>query len=447
MENQESRDEKKKRFLEAQEIRRKKKSNQGNYSGSKTKIPDYKYLFLKPNACQVFRMVGNPVEVRKELSDPMLVERSLIIDDAQEYFPLIWSNDPNHPLNVLRRKLVKYTYVKKDGSEKKVKVYDNQGCELLDRFLTNGKENPSSMEQGWNPGRYVLANVIDRMDSWCVDNKSTKVLAWKENPSKNDDGKMFYEPGMKISLYKEIFDVKCTTYGDYEDFDLVIRRFTEKTRPSIDTNFSVFHPEEKTPIKKWGTDDKVDYYSHIKLTDYLDDADASLNRFPLEGIPFISLPTPVGIIMAKVGGFIKDYDKKYKANIWDMCVARKEEELEALRNSDTQKSESVSVNGTSFEKSEVDADLPSDPETRPVTRTPKVIKHSLTRADLTPEILELFPNISGLLDEELALIDHVDIEEQEIVWNVTLDATCGDTKCEEPIPYALTNCPYCGSKF
>jgi hypothetical protein len=207
MENSESRESRKQRFLEAKAVREKEKKNKGNYSNTKTIIPDYKYLYLKPNTCQVFRMVGNPLVVRKEITDPVQVDRSLIIDDEGNYFTLIWNMDKSHPLNLLKRKLTKYSY----GKEKKVKIYDNEGCELLRRFLTNGKEKPSSMEQGWSSTRYILANVIDRMDTWCVDNKSTKVFTWKETPAK-EEGKFYYEPGMKISFYNEIFDIKCSTY-------------------------------------------------------------------------------------------------------------------------------------------------------------------------------------------------------------------------------------------
>jgi hypothetical protein len=441
MENSESRESRKQRFLEAKAVREKEKKNKGNYSNTKTIIPDYKYLYLKPNTCQVFRMVGNPLVVRKEITDPVQVDRSLIIDDEGNYFTLIWNMDKSHPLNLLKRKLTKYSY----GKEKKVKIYDNEGCELLRRFLTNGKEKPSSMEQGWSSTRYILANVIDRMDTWCVDNKSTKVFTWKETPAK-EEGKFYYEPGMKISFYNEIFDIKCSTYSaNFEDFDLVSRRFTEKTRPNDSTNFVLYHPEEKTAIQKYGTDDGIDYYSHIKMTDYLDDEDESLNLFPLEDIPFISRPTPISVVMNKVGNFIKAFDKKYKMNIWEQCLELKGEELEKLRGG-------ITTEGNTEEDSieHIDADLPSEVQTPVTVTTPiqKVLKKKgFSKEDITSEMLKEFPFIKDLSLADYALITEINVENQEIVWNVPVNAECGNSDCGMDIPEDVATCPYCGTKF
>lgn len=436
-----SRDERKRKFLEAQKERQSKKNRNGGGGNSpQIKIPDYKYLYLKPNACQVFRMVGNPLEVRSLPTDPIMVERSVIVDDNGEYFTLIWSPDKDHPLNILRRKLCKFSYKEKDGSKKKEKVYDNEGCELLNRFLTNGKDNPNSMEQGWNPTRYVLANVIDRMDNWCKENNSTKVVSWKETPSKKGDGKFYYDPGMKISFYAEIFDVKCTEHSaSFEDFDIVCRRFTEKTRPNTDTNFKIYHYEEKSAISKWGEADGVDYYSKIKQVDNLDDEDASFNRFPLENIPFVSLPTPMYVILAKVGSFIKSFDKKYGTNLYEKCVEMKGDEL----NNNAGKTEENSA------KEHVDVDLPSGVEEKPEIKLTKkaVAKKTFTKDDLTEEMLELFPGLEDMSDEDLSLITNVDMDNQEIVWAVPLDSSCGNDACGEALPDAITKCPYCATKF
>ena len=49
------------------------------------------------------------------------------------------------------------------------------------------------------------------------------------------------------------------------------------------------------------------------------------------------------------------------------------------------------------------------------------------------------------MPENMALIKSIDIENQEIVWNATDLAACGN--CENEIANDLTVCPYCGQEY
>lgn len=440
-------EERRKRFEEAKAARAKaeKERKSGGY-GSPTEVPDFEYLELKQNACQVFRMVGESIEMRKVPSDPLLVERSLIRADDDTYFNCVWHPNKDWPLRVLTRKLCKYKW----DAKTKTRTYDNDGCEFLTRYNTNGKEKSSSYETGMSPKKYVLANAIDRMDTWCKDNKHTKLIAWD---STQKDDKTFYQAGMSYGLYKHIFDNKCTSIGaHYEEVDFLVRRFTEKTRPSSDTYYIVAYNEEKKVIENWSLKDKVDYMQYFSNEDYLTLEEQAYARYDLENIPFISMPTPMGVIMNKLEKFIKGIDKKYGWNLWELCVEWKEKEVAEMNAKKEEKKEEPIEN----EEIEADTDdLPSEEEAPAIaeSKAPKLAKKPLVKKDelesksektFSQEDYDTFEGLSKLSSKDLALIDSVDSENMVISFKEKAEYEC--PSCSQDIP-DMDVCPYCGEVF
>lgn len=428
----------KERFLAAKAAREKALKDKGGYSNP-VDIPDFEYLLLQPDKCQVVRLVGESLEMRSKKSDPILVERSMIKADDGSYFNMIWHPDKDWPFRQLIRKLAKYKY------EDKTKVYENDGCPYLNRYLTNDKEDPSVYETGMAPGKFVLMNVIDRLDSWCKDNKHTKVIAWNMNEK---DGKQYYTPGMTYGLYKEIFDKKCTTIGaHFEEVDLVLRRFTQKTRPADDMYYAVLYDEEKRAIQTWSDKDKIDYYSFINKEEYLSDEEQSWERYDLEGIPFVSQPTPIGIIMSKLDKFIKGADKKYGWGLYEKFVEWKEQEIAEFKSKEKDKESSAPKTIVSVSKSEEDDDLPTDIEEKTAheekpTKITKVVKKAF---EITDEMVDTFEGLGKLNPEQKKHITAVDTNEMTITFDITADAECG--ACSQLIPDEFTVCPYCGQEY
>lgn len=431
MENKEDR---RKKFEEAKKAReRAEKERKSGYSNP-VDMPDFHYLTLEQDKCQVFRMLGESLEMRNKPTDPLMIERSIIRADDNSYFTCIWHQDKDWPLRVLARKLAKY---KTEGKGKEaVKTYENKGCELLKRYLTNGKPDANVFETGMAPKKFVLANVIDRMDNWCVENKHSKVFAWS---STEKDGKTFYESGMTYGFYKYIFDNKCTSIGShFEDVDFVVRRFSQKTRPSDDTYYLVMYNEEKRAIQTWSDKDKIDYMSYVNPEDILSDEELVYERYSLEGIPFISQPTPMGIIMAKMGKFIKDIDAKYNWGLWDMCVEWKAKEI-AEANATKAKKESDVAETLADSKEE---DLPNEVEHKAkvakVAKTPK-------KAVFTEDDMNVFEGLAKLTDDEKSKIVSVDSEEMTMEFNIDADVDC--PTCNKSFPEMFNTCPYCGEDF
>ena len=292
----------KERYEKAKKAREAAEKSRGGY-GSPVEIPDFEALVLKQDKCHVLRLVGEVPEARENPSDALMIERSFIRSDDGNYFTMIWHPDKDWPFRVLSRKLGKYKYVDKK------KVYENEDCELLHYYNTNGKENPSVFESGMSPSKFVLINAIDRMDDWCVKNNHTKMVAWDVNEVED---KKFYTWGIKSGLFKEIFDVKCTSIGaHYENVDLVVRRFSQKQKPADDVYYQVMYDEEKRVIQNWSDKDKVDYMSFINSNEDLSKEEMAYGRYSLEGIPFVSQPTPMSIIMNKMEKEVRRFKVDY----------------------------------------------------------------------------------------------------------------------------------------
>lgn len=433
-------------------IKRRNETKHTSYE--KIEVPEIEYLVLGQDNCKVFRVVGETIEMRKNPWDTKLIEKSLVIDDEGKYFNMVWSPDNNHPMRELYRKLAKYSWNKEGNSGKGERVYENEGCDLLKRFLTNNQEN--AMSSGMTPQKYVLMNVIDRMDSWCKDNKHTKLLAWDANAGQ--DGKLYATPGIKHSLYKQLFDVKCVEIrANLDEVDFVVRRFTQKSRPDQNTNYKVYWHEEKTAIENWEIKDKRKYHSLIKPEYALTMEEKNYGKYDLDNLPFISIPTPVGVILKRLGNFIKEVDAKYpswnileKFNTWK---AKEMEELKARNNNSEQQVESVSNHSDNFDE---DTTLPSEVENTNVHNThkheeapSKPVKATKTKARFSADEVALFPYLNKISPEDASLIKEIDVEGQEIIWNVNENelSSCGNKDCGIDLPDDMTMCPLCGTEY
>lgn len=428
------------RFKAAQDARAKAERESKGFGSFE--IPDFKGLLLAQDKCQVFRLVGESLEMREKPSDALLIERSMVKDDDGKWFTLIWDQDSDWPMRKLMRSLAKYKWNKELNSGKGGRVYVNDGCELLKRFNTNNEDN-KKVVSGMEPKKFVLINAIDRMDDWCKENKHTKMVSWTLN---EQDGKEYYTHGMSSGLYKHIFDKKCAEIGHhFEDVDFVLRRFTQDSRPDEQTNYVIHWNEEKTAIKKWSDKDKVDYYSHIVDGDMTDE-ELAYERYDLENIPFISKPTPSGVILKKLGKFIKAVDQKYELDIYNQLVELKEIEREEWEATKKETEHSTFVNSKEEEKDEeVSEDLPNEVE-KPA-KVAKTVKEVKPKVELTDEACELFVGLSKIreLPKDLALIKSIDIENQEIEYVEGDRTDC--PQCGTEIHFDLTVCPACGVEF
>lgn len=446
------------RFKRAKEARERAKKEQSSGEWGNVEVPEFECVFLKPNQGYVIRLVGNSLEMAQEDSDPLMVERSLIKGDDGKFFGYIWSSDPDHIMRRFMRTILgKYKWDK----ENRCRIYENAKIPVFQRWMTNGIEN-NPYNQGAMPQKYILFNCITRGDTWCKDNKHTKLLCWDATEKEVDGEKKTYPVyGIKPSLYKLIFDTKCTELGlHFEDVDFVIRRYDKKTSPDGKTYVQVYSPEEKSAIRNMGEKDKKDYLSYIVDGD-LTEEELKYERYNFKDIPFVSAVTPISVVLSKLGKYIKEVDAEFGTHFYDEFVEEKAKEIEALKAKNAEKAESEKeLESEQVPEAEPKADtvksvpveeaeesLPTEVEEKveePVVKKKKVIS-SDSEFKITSELIELFPALEEMSDEEKALIVGFDEATGELKYKDGIDmAEC--PTCGETIPDAWKTC-ICGQRF
>jgi hypothetical protein len=207
----------------------------------------------------VGRIIGNPIETRSKSTDPKLILQSEVVkDDKKGYWKLNWpvvekngymNPDPNWlPTRFMKKvfdgKWTKYTeadidgkkIVKREGkiinTETKSKYnegefrYYNTSTEIFKLLKYGNSKEGELYPKDFEPSKRVVTNWLDRMNSWCSDNKHFKLLCAAKNPYeiKKDDGTTntiyFTSTGIPNALYDMIMN-HCKAVGTL-DIDLVI---------------------------------------------------------------------------------------------------------------------------------------------------------------------------------------------------------------------------------
>ena len=471
----------KERLLKFQQAKAKAEQAKNHSSFPKEEVPEFKTCVLSKDKPRIIRLIGNSPLMREEPTDPIIVKRAFVKTDDDKWTTIILSDDRDNPVNKLWRTIIgKYTYDK----ENKTKIYANKGKPSFERFIHNGKkpEDCLASEKGMMTDTFYLFNCIDRTDSWCEENKHTKLLCW-DSTTKEVDGKTVEYPtyGIKPSLYNNIFDEQCTALNRmYDEFDVVVKRLSKKLG---DSWIQVFSPEEKSKISQIGLDPN-------KVTmNYLSEEEESYEKYKLEDIPFVSRPTSASYVNRVLSKLIQQADIDFGTNLkedfaewiekekaeWEAKKAETKEtessedtstEVESEEEEVTEETTSTetpsfdSMENVETEESSEDEELPSEVEepTPTVTKTKKVVKSAFDIVSL----YDKHPHLKELTDEEKSLI--VGYEDNKFKYKEGIDIaqcpTCLERLLKEgyseeeidkqslaDIADNFTTCPYCGQKF
>ena len=99
------------RFQEAKKRAEEEKNSHGGYV--KEDLPEFKCCVLTKEQPKVIRLIGNSPLMRQVKSDPLIVKRSMCIDDDGHYCTIILSDDRDNLINKLFRTIIgKYKYDK-----------------------------------------------------------------------------------------------------------------------------------------------------------------------------------------------------------------------------------------------------------------------------------------------------------------------------------------------
>ena len=456
----------KERLLKFQQAKAKAEQAKSHGNFPKEEVPEFKTCVLSKDKPRIIRLLGNSPLMREEPTDPIIVKRAFVKTDDDKWTTIILSDDRDNPVNKLWRTIIgKYTYDK----ENKTKIYANKGKPSFERFIRNGKkpEDCLASEKGMMTDTFYLFNCIDRTDSWCEENKHTKLLCW-DSTTKEVDGKTVEYPtyGIKPSLYNNIFDEQCTALNRmYDEFDVVVKRLSKKLG---DSWIQVFSPEEKSKISQIGLDPN-------KVTmNYLSEEEESYEKYKLEDIPFVSRPTSVGYVLRVLGKLIKACDLDFGTNLYEEFVeyAEKEKKEWEVKKAETKETESTEDTSTEVEsedevteettssetpsfdsmetvetESSDDEELPSEVEeptsTAPIQKVAKVAKV----AKFDPmSLVDKFPAIANMREEDRKLITGYNSETDKFTYSVDENSLCMCPSCERDIPDPWASC-VCGVSF
>jgi hypothetical protein len=442
----------------------------------------------------VFRFIGKPSELRNKPTDVYtFFESQILKDDGKNYLKVVWPHtfenftykaDSNSLLMKMYRKAtegkwVKYTESDVDG----VKVKQNPDGTITNNNGKNGYkvfshiDKPSHIRISGNakpgekypkyftPRLKVVANVIDRHDDWCKENKKTKILANSVKPFKINEGKddettiHFIDVGVGTSVYTAIMErmKDFSKTGNWEDCDIIISK--------------------KFKLNEQGKK-KFDKYEIWDATDikYLEDVKDIINAEPLTeeekayelwDLETRYKPTSAYTIEKQLGGLFKQFDIDFNENYYDqlqeLVLAEKkefEEKKKAQVDQEVQEEAKKEASETTPEPETKSVQEAQEKETsvEPVpSRRPVVQEETSTTTESTGDLFAVnFDSWNKVpKDEQDILRESIESFNAQggPVYKVEVKSSCmgcSDATCEfkdgsqAVYPEAVSTCPVCG---
>lgn len=228
-------------FAKANEAHKQKWDNEDNAKGGDNSFTPLPYTALSTGNDKVVRLLGAPVALREKSTDPKLFYVSMISGDNDKKFRCIFPDKKEQPGWLLWKILDLVLAGSWEGDEKKHTHKDAHPA-VFEMVYKNGLRPEMGQryrfEKGWYPSKMVAMNVIDRHDpEFHAREKSAKLLSKNGNTAQN--GATFYEPGISDFTYRRIWESVVAYHGDWEDYDVVIRKTS--TQPF----YEAFHGESE----------------------------------------------------------------------------------------------------------------------------------------------------------------------------------------------------------
>ena len=305
-------------FNKAKSIRQKEKADaasRGAYSGEYESVS---YVALSADTDRVVRLLGLPIASRQEPTDPKLSYIGLLRADDGKKTRIIF---PDHATNKswILWKIIDLVldgkYTGSGDSRHREYTYEKSHPECFKRVRWNGDDS-RPYENGFYPTSYVNINCIDRSDmEWHRENKHTKLLS--KRASKIGDSDTFYfETGIPILCYNTIFDEVVEPFGDWEEYDVVIRKLNSQPWYKVYSGTQDFNRLS-------------DVAKTLVVDGPLTDEERSWERYDLDQLYGV---TSYSKIKAKLGEFIRkvdvDFGKHFSEEL-DSLVEKEKEQWKA----------------------------------------------------------------------------------------------------------------------
>lgn len=416
---------------------KKKSSNSFTFSNDYETV---KWLGLSAGHTNIIRLVGNNPENRKTAFDAKqiyfckartdsgkviqlkLPEHASDIKDEHIMWRIInkvkevnWVPDPTNP-----------------GKNKKVEKYANYPW-----FETVTKAGFSATDpkdefnykttKGWGGQQVVIMNVIDREDSWCKDNKHTKLLSKKVGTSVGADGKVIEWPEVGVPSYGFLQKLRTLTgqYGSWEKYDVAITKTNEMQNPyNIKNATAMTKPEVLAAGVKEIPDNKIQFVSQEPT---LTAEELSWDRYDLDKL---YAATSYQKLLKSFGNTIKNIDADLRTTYYD--------ELKALAED---------------EKVQWEAE---EAEAIPTAESAPIVENTATAVStfgLSADKIALLKGWDSLTDLQKSQIKDVVLKADGTIDKVIYDESCASLVecnpdgCGYECPSDWTVCPVCNAHY
>lgn len=442
---------------------------------------DIQKMFLhfgeKTRTERVFRIYGNPLEMRKNNSDPKLIYFSRIVKDGGKSFTnIIWKtklNDIGVPeidedwiLYRLYKKVMEADWRNYTDDEKKERndnkrgeyIPRHSGTKSFARINQNRRtqDTNTKIKVSFYPKKRVILNVIDRMDNWCVENKHSKILMASGSPYEftNDKGEKVVinyvnDIGIPYLAYTLIFENVVKFHHGW-DIDIVAKATGElshayEIRDVTETKISELSKKvgkdgpmtaEELAYELYDIDKLYREASYTKLYKNL------IGLFKLVDSDFP--PSSPG------EGFTEELTKLYNEEAQKLLEEKKRREAEGKAEEGQEEEHDVDAQEQEDEQAPAPAPEPEAKQER---------KERASRETKAPEVdyLKAFPNWNKIdqddRDDVIKFFDHFEDSVPKWKEGTTL-APCDNDKCcflgtkiPTSLPSTVLNCPVCGIHF
>lgn len=434
-----------KKALADRKVEKEKSGNRINFQ-----YDDLRWSALSQDYYKVYRLFGNPVDRRMgDAYSPKVVMSSRIVCDDGKQMKVNWplrSENEGWILHKIYDKVMSYTWDKNSNS--KIYHYQKKHPNVFNQVFKNGKvDNP--YEGGWKPKQVVLWNAIDResMD-WHKANKKTCLISKKGNEGDGDI--VYFDFGIPLSLYQSIFDDIVSYAGDFEAYDILIRKLPEKPW------YKVFHAVDD--FKKVANESHLIRGTLEFAGSKLTDEERSWEKWNIDKYTQI---TSYQKIFKRLHVFIQEVDAVFKTSFYEELQRKMETEKAEFEakgyGDDDDAPEELSTSNPSavelFDLAKLVRDHPDNTITSTLqSRKPKVIEKKQEPDSIDWASLEEkgFKGLKLLTPDEKKSILAYDEKKGEFRYSEGAGEVyaCMDKEnCTFGAPDTFKHCPKCGMEF
>lgn len=398
-----------------------------------------KWLGLKQGQTNIIRIVGNNPENRKTPYDSKCIyffkAKADNGDNVQIRLPLHASDiKDEHIMWQIINKVKEVRWIpdpSKPGKTMKDPIHKNESWyETVTKagFSSSDPKDEFNYKttKGWGGQEVVIMNIIDREDSWCADNKHTKLLSKKVGESVGANGQTIYWPEKGVPSYGFLSKLRTLTgqYGSWEKYDIAVTKTAEMQNPyNVKNATAMTKPEVLAAGLKEVPDEKIKFVSQNNT---LTTEELSWERYDIDKL---FAPTSYQKLLRCFGNTIKNIDASLNTTYYD--------KLKALADD---------------EKAQWESSTPETPaQTESVPMEESAVPTS--SSTLTPEKIALLKGWENLTNEERNQIVDVLIKDDgtidRVIYSEDADALveCNPNGCGYECPSNFKFCPVCGAQY